>query len=132
LAGETSDGAVGVGGAPGSTVNAAVRVTPPQTAEMVDDVEAVTEVVVIVKFALVEPADTVTLAGVVVALELSESETIAPPLGAAAVNVTVPVDELPPTTVVGLTETAESDVLGAAGPTLIAANWNSLFIAAES
>jgi hypothetical protein len=85
-----------------------VRVTPPHTAEIVAVVAAVTDVVVTVKVALVAPAGTVTLAGTVAAVELSESDTAAPPAGAAAVNVTVPVDELPPTTLVGLTDTAES------------------------
>ena len=61
-----------------------------------------------VKFALVAPAGTVTLAGTVVAAEFSESDTAAPPAGAAALNVTVPVEELPPTTLVGLSETPES------------------------
>lgn len=69
--------------------------------------------VVMVKLALVEPAGTVTLAGTLVALELSVIDTAAPPLGAAALKVTVPVEEVPPVTVAGLTETAESDALGA-------------------
>ena len=68
----------------------------------------VTDVVVTAKPALVAPAGTVTLAGTVVDAELSESDTAAPPAGAAAVNVTVPVEELPPTTEVGLSETDES------------------------
>ena len=104
-AGAISVGAAGVGG---FTVSTAVRVTPPKTADMVADVEAVTDVVVIVKLALVAPAGTVTLAGTVVALEFSESDSAAPPLGAAALKVTVPVEELPPTTVVGLSDKAES------------------------
>jgi len=74
----------------------------------VADVDAVTDVVVTVNVAVVAPAGTVTLAGVAAALELSESDTAAPPAGAAALSVTVPVDELPPTTVDGLSETAES------------------------
>jgi hypothetical protein len=78
----------------------------------------VTEVVVTVKLALVAPAGTVTLAGTVVALELSESDTAAPPPGAAAVKVTVPVEELPPTTLPGLRDSAESVGAGAA-PALI-------------
>ena len=99
---------------------------------MVVGVEDVTDVVVIVKLALLEPAATLTLAGTLVASESSESDTVAPPLGAAALNVTVPVEELPPTTLVGLTVIAESDALGAASFTVIAANWNTLSIAAES
>jgi hypothetical protein len=99
---------------------------------MVVGVDALTDVVVMVKAALVEPAGTLTLDGVVAALELSESDTTAPPLGAAALNVTVPAEELPPTTVVGLTETAASDALGADWFTVMSANWNTLSSAAES
>ena len=106
-AGETKVGAAGVGGAEGFTVSAAVRVTPAKTAEMVAEVEAVTEVVVTVKLALVAPASTVTLAGTFAAVELSESVTTAPPAGAAALKVTVPVEEFPPTTLVGLRDSAE-------------------------
>jgi hypothetical protein len=104
LAGDTSDGAVGGGG---FTVNVAVRVTPPYTAETVADVDVLTDDVVTVKLALVDPAGTLTLAGTDAALELSESDTAAPPLGAAALSVTVPADEPPPTTVVGLTASVE-------------------------
>jgi hypothetical protein len=99
---------VGAAGAGGFTVSTAVRVTPPKTAEMVAVVEALTETVVTVKVVLVAPAGTTTLVGTVVALEFSESETAAPPLGAAELNVTVPIEELPPTTLVGVSETAES------------------------
>ncbi len=63
-----------------------------------------TGVVVIVNVALVLPPGTVTVAGSLAAVELSLSETTAPPIGAAAVNVTVPWDVLPPATLVGLTE----------------------------
>ena len=58
--------------------------------------------VVTVKVRLVVPGATVTLAGTVAAAELSDSVTTAPPDGAAALSVTVPVDDAPPTTVVGL------------------------------
>ncbi len=52
--------------------------------------------------ALVAPAATVTLAGVLATVVLLlESVTAAPPAGAAAVNVTLPVDEFPPVTLVG-------------------------------
>ena len=71
-------------------------------------VELVTVLVETVNVALVAPAGTVTLAGTVAALELSDSETAAPPVGAAPLNVTVPVEVLPPTTLVGLMLTAES------------------------
>ena len=106
-AGETKVGAAGVGGAEGFTVSAAVLVTPAKTAEMVAEDEVVTELVVILKLALLLPAVTVTLVGTLVALELSESVTTAPPAGAAAPKVTVPVEECPPTTLVGLRVSAE-------------------------
>ena len=53
---------------------------------------------------------TVTLAGTVATpVLLLDRLTTAPPLGAAALNVTVPVDELPPVTLDGL---SVSDVKG--------------------
>jgi hypothetical protein len=109
--GDTSDGA---DGGPGFTVNVAVRVAPPEAAEIVAVVVAATDVVVTVKVALVAPTATVRLAGTVVTLESSDSDTIAPPLGAAALKVTVPVEELPPFTLVGFNDSAEM-VIGAAG-----------------
>ena len=102
MAGTRSVGAAGAVDAGGFTVSVAVRVTPAKTAESVAEIDAVTVLVVTVKLALVAPAGTVTLAGTVTALELSESATTAPPLGAAEAKVTVPVEELPPVTVVGL------------------------------
>ena len=107
-AGDNSVGAEGAGVVAGFTVSDAVRVTPPNTAEIVDVAAVVTDVVVTVKFALVAPAGTATLAGTLVAVEFSDSDTTAPPLGAAALSVTVPVEELPPTTLVGFSETTES------------------------
>ena len=98
-------GAAGIGGG-GFTVSAAVRETPPNEAVMVTTVGLATVDVVIVKFALVAAA-TMTLAGTVAAIELLESVTTAPFEGGAAVKVTVPVEELLPTTVVGLSDTEE-------------------------
>jgi hypothetical protein len=60
-------------------------------------------VVVIVKVALVAPPVTVTLAGTCATdVLLLCNVTTAPVLGAAPVNVTVPVELLPPTTDVGV------------------------------
>ena len=60
----------------------------------------------IVNVAVIAPAGTVTLDGTDATVEsLLESATITPSVGAAAVRVTVPVEGLPPSTVVGLTET---------------------------
>ena len=65
---------------------------------------------VIVKLAVVAPAATVTVAGVVAALVLLlDRFTTAPPEGAAAARVTVPVAfAVPPITAVGLIATLAS------------------------
>lgn len=55
-----------------------------------------------VNVALVAPAATVTLAGVLATVVLLlDSVTTAPPAGAAPLSVTVPVEEFPPVTLVG-------------------------------
>ena len=71
------------------------------------DVVAATAVVVTAKVVLVAPADIVTLVASVAAAVLLDRATTAPPVGAAAVKVTVPVAALPPTMLVGLTDTAD-------------------------
>jgi hypothetical protein len=98
-------------------VRLAVRVVPPNDPVIVATVEVVTAEVVTVNVRLVAPAGIVTLAGTVTAAELSDKLTTAPPEGAAALSVTVPVEELPPTTAVGLTDTADS--VAAAGARVI-------------
>jgi hypothetical protein len=72
---------------------------------MVTPVEAVTEEVVMVKFADVLPALTVTDAGTAAAALLLESVTTVPAAGAAVVRVTVPVELVPAVTVAGLVDT---------------------------
>ena len=92
----------------------------PYNPEMLTGVLAATELVVTVNVAVVLPAATVTLAGTCAAeVLLLASAMAAPPDGAAPLNVTVPVDELPPTTVPGLSVTEES----AGGFTVSAADW---------
>src|SRR5438093_13201911 len=84
---------------------------------MVTTVEEPTGVVLTVKVALVLPAGTVTLAGTVAApVLLLDKLTTAPPLGAGALSVTVPVEELPPVTLDGLRLSDES--VGGAGVTV--------------
>lgn len=62
----------------------------------------VTELVLIVNVAVVEFAATVTLDGTVATdVLLLVKVTTAPPLGAGPLSVTVPVDEVPPSTDVG-------------------------------
>ena len=85
----------------GSTVSEAVRLTPPSEAEIVTGVDAGTGLVLTGKVALVAPAGTVTLAGSVAAASLLERERTAPSLGAGPFSVTVPVEGLPPVTLVG-------------------------------
>jgi hypothetical protein len=75
-------------------------------------VDDVTLLVVTVKVAVVLPAATLTLAGTVAEELLLASMTVAPPVGAAAFRVTVPVEELPPGTDVGLSDTADSATAG--------------------
>ncbi len=70
---------------------------------MVADVVELTAVVVTVNVAVVDPAATATLAGTVAApVLLLVSVTTAPPVGAALLKVTVPVEEVPPVTADGL------------------------------
>src|SRR2546427_513478 len=123
----------GAEGAGGATVSPAVRVAVPSDAMMVTGVDAVTELAVTVKLALLAPPGMVTLAATLATdVLLLERVTSAPPAGAAAAKVTVPVEELPPTTLVGLTVTAlrtdaagEFTVIGAKRivPPSVAVSW---------
>jgi hypothetical protein len=66
-------------------------------------VDAATALVLTVKDALVAPAATVTLERTLATVvSLLESVTCAPPVGAGPLSVTVPVEEFPPVTLVGL------------------------------
>jgi hypothetical protein len=91
-----------------STVKLAVLVVPLSAAEIVTFVLADTGVVVIVNVAVVAPAATVTLEGTVAAdVLLLVSVTTVPPDRAAPFKVTVPVEEVPPITLEGLSETED-------------------------
>ena len=76
-------------------------------------VDAATALVLTVKVALVAPAGTAKLEGTLAAPLLLESATCAPPAGAAPLNVTVPVEEFPPVTLVGFSDT--DDRVGGGG-----------------
>ena len=84
---------------------------------MVTAVDALTILVLTVNVADVAPAATVTLAGTRAAVVLLlESATCAPPAGAGPLNVTVPVDEFPPTTLVGFSANDEREADGVLPP----------------
>jgi len=71
---------------------------------------AATATVVTVNVVLLEPAGTVTDAGTVAFLLLDVRATgSAPPVETAPTSVTVPVEELPPATDVGVTDTADTN-----------------------
>jgi hypothetical protein len=74
---------------------------------MVTVVDEATVVVFTGNVAVVAPPGTVTLEGTLAAPLLLESATCAPPVGAGPLNVTVPVEEFPPTTLVGFSESEE-------------------------
>ena len=87
-------------------VRVAVLFVPALEAVIVVEAVVVAGKVGIAKVVLVAPVGTVTLAGTVarVTAELVRVTTV-PPAGAAALSVTVPVTAIPPTALVGFTET---------------------------
>ncbi|SRR6266571_5760516 len=76
---------------------------------MVTVVDEATALVLTVNVALVAPASIVTLRDTLAGPLLLESATCAPPVGAGPLNVTVPVEEFPPATLVGLSESEERE-----------------------
>src|SRR5437879_4702680 len=79
---------------------------------MVTVVGAATGLVATLKVTLVDPSAMVTESGTLATLvSLLDRETMAPPLGAGALSVTVPVEESPPVTLDRLTLNAERDTL---------------------
>lgn len=82
------------------TVSVAEREIPFSVAVMIELTGDAIEIVLTVKFTLVAPAGTVTLAGTeAIALELERVTVVGDE--AAALSVTVPVDALPPATLAG-------------------------------
>lgn len=89
---------------------------PLYEAEIVAEVEMRTMDVFTVKVALLAPAGTNTLEGTLAAPLLLERMIVAPPAGAGALNVTLPVEDCrPPTTVLGFS--VSEDRVGAGGGT---------------
>jgi hypothetical protein len=77
---------------------------------MVTVVDAATTLVLVLNAALVAPAAIVTLEGTLAAVVLLlESVTCAPPAGAGPLRVSVPVEEFPPVTLVGFSESEERE-----------------------
>lgn len=109
------------------TCRITVRVIPPWAAEIAEDWSNWLVLVDAVNVALVAPAGTVTLGGTVAtAVLLLVRSTTAPPDGAAAVKTTVPVDELPPATGLGLS--ARLDTVTSAGPVIVSCATRSLLL----
>lgn len=92
----------------GLIVNVALFATPRVAVIDGETVEATADVET-VNVAVVWLAATVTLAGTVAAALLLPRVTEIPPLGAGPSSVTVPVDEAPPVTAVGLSPSVETD-----------------------
>jgi hypothetical protein len=70
---------------------------------MLAAVGTATDPVRMAKLAVVAPSGTVTLAGTAAAIWLLDSVTVRPPGGAIPLRVTVPVEGVPPRTLLGLT-----------------------------
>ena len=86
-------------------LSVAVLVVVPNVPVMVEVVLDATAVVAIAKVAVFAPASTVTEAGKVALALLEVRPTTVPPVGALPVKVTVPVEPVPPVTVLGATVT---------------------------
>jgi len=99
-----------------SNVSVAVFVVPLYEAEIVAEVEIRTIDVFTVKVALVAPGGMNTLEGTLAAPLLLKRMIVAPPAGAGAVNVTLPVEDCtPPITVLGFS--VSEDRVGGGGGT---------------
>ena len=86
---------------------------PPYLAEMTGRQVTRKDRVVMLNVAVVDPAGTVTLeVGVAMKLILLLKVTVMPPAGAWPLKVTVPTEEVPPTTLVGFSATCDSATAG--------------------
>lgn len=101
------------GGAPATvTVSVPVLVAPFKVAVMTTAVLAVTADVVMVNVPVNPPAGSVTLAGTLATAGLLLESAITVVCGAAVLTITVPLEALPPSTLVGLMSRFVSDVGG--------------------
>lgn len=105
-------------GAAGLMVKVAEREVPLSDAVMTALVVATTCVVLMVKLLELEPAGTTTLAGTLAASLLLAIATVVA-AWATAVSVTVPVDELPPVTVVGFNDKLATPSGGGTPPVVL-------------
>src|SRR5262245_59175742 len=119
MGGASSAGAVGVGGgAGGSTLNVAMRLTGPNEAVIATAVAALTVLVATAKVAMAPPPGISTLGGTLAAALPLPSVTTTPPSGAAPFNVTLPCAAVPPVTLAGVsTSDASASTPGAGGST---------------
>ena len=101
----TAESVTGGGGAGGETVSSTVLVRPPKEAAIVMVVDAVTDVVVTLKLAVVEPAATVTLAGTMATTVLLLERVTTVAAEGAGLMLTAPCEVLPPVTLVGVSVT---------------------------
>jgi hypothetical protein len=94
----------------GRTRRGALTAPPLKDAEIVTAVEVETGAVVTANVALLAPSGMVTdAATLATAGSLLDRETATPLAGAGPLNVTTPVDELPPVTLVGLKLNEDKD-----------------------
>ena len=89
--------------AAGVIVNVPLTDVAPSVPDIVAGVDAETAEVVILKFAEVAPAGTITLGGGTALVLFDAKFTTSPPVGAGPLSVTVPVEDVPPTTEAGAT-----------------------------
>ena len=109
----------------GSMERLAVCTTEPKVAVIVTAVGVVTGTVFTVNDTVDLPAAIFRLAGIVAALLVELRATVSPPPGAGAVRLIVPLAEMPPLTVAGVTLMLSSDAgftvnvaVAAVGPTV--------------
>ena len=95
----------------GVTVSVAPRVWFPKEPEIVTAVEELTKKVLTVNVAVLDPGETVTVAGTVAAEVLLLESVNTAPLGAEPFSVAVPVEEPPLVTVVGFRAREDIEVV---------------------